>query len=98
MIIERDGSFEIILGATRPEGATNWMELKSGASRFILRNGFYDWDNEVEASVRVEVIAGPVSGPVPHMTVEEFQSDIGPPSQEPLHRRQQKAEPDGPVR
>ncbi len=77
LIIERNGRFEIILSATRPDDAANWMELKPGANRFILRNGFYDWDTEVEASVRVEVIGGPVSGPVPHLSVEEFVSDVG---------------------
>jgi len=74
LIVEADGSYEIILSATPHEG--NWMELKPGALRFVLRNGFYDWNNEVEASVAVEVIAGPMSGPVPHLTPEEFVSDI----------------------
>lgn len=77
LVVEPDGSYEIILSATEPEDATNWMELKPGAFFFILRNGFYDWNNEVEASVQVEVIAGPMSGPVPHLTPEEFVDDIG---------------------
>ena len=78
LIVEADGSYEIILSGTEPtdyEG--NWMKLKPGALRFILRNGFYDWDKEVEASVAVEVIAGPMSGPVPHLTPTEFVSDVG---------------------
>lgn len=75
LIVEADGSYEIILSAMPHEG--NWMELKQNASRFILRNGFYHWNNEVEASVAVEVVAGPMSGPVPHITPEEFVSDIG---------------------
>jgi MYXO-CTERM domain-containing protein len=74
LIVEADGSYEIILSATPQEG--NWMELKPGALRFVLRNGFYDWNNEVEASVAVEVIAGPMSGPVPHLTPEEFVADV----------------------
>ena len=74
LIVEPDGSYEIILSATPQEG--NWMELKPGAQRFILRNGFYDWNNELEASVSVEVIAGPMSGPVPHLTPTEFVSDM----------------------
>ncbi|MBW1875093.1 MAG: DUF1214 domain-containing protein [Deltaproteobacteria bacterium] len=74
LIVEADGSYEIILSATPQEG--NWMELKPGAQRFILRNGFYDWNNETEASVQVEVIAGPMSGPVPHLTPDEFVSDM----------------------
>ena len=52
------------------------MELKPGAHRFILRNGFYDWNNEVEASVQVEVVEGPMSGPVPVLTPSEFVSDM----------------------
>ena len=53
------------------------MELKPGALRFILRNGFYDWTNEIEASVQVEVIDGPRSDPVRHLTPAEFVSDMG---------------------
>jgi len=74
LIVEPDGSYEIILSATPQEG--NWMELKPGARRFILRNGFYDWSNEIEASVQVEVVAGPTSGPVAHLTPDEFVSDM----------------------
>ena len=77
LTVEADGSYEIILSATEPTGYEgNWMELKAGALRFILRNGFYDWNNEVEASVAVEVIAGPMSGPVPYLTPTEFVSDV----------------------
>lgn len=74
LVVEADGSYEIVLSATEHEG--NWMELKPGARRFILRNGFYDWNNEIEASVAVEVIGGPMSGPVPHLTPDEFTSDM----------------------
>ena len=74
LIVEADGSYEIILSPTPQEG--NWMELKDGARRFILRNGFYDWNNEIEASVQVEVVEGPMSGPVPHLTPAEFVSDM----------------------
>jgi hypothetical protein len=81
LVVEPDGSYEIILSATEPEGASNWMELKPDAFFFILRNGFYDWNNENEASVQVEVIAGPMSGPVPHLTPEEFVDDMAALSQ-----------------
>jgi MYXO-CTERM domain-containing protein len=77
LVVEEDGSYEIILSATEPEGAANWMELKPTADFFIMRNGFYDWDNEREASVQVEVIAGPTSGPVPVLTPDEFVEDMG---------------------
>ena len=81
LLVEADGSYEIILSAKEPEGASNWMELKPDAFFFILRNGFYDWNNETEASVQVEVIAGPMSGPVPHLTPEEFVDDMAALSQ-----------------
>lgn len=81
LVVGPDGSYEIILSATRPEDATNWMELKEGAFFFILRNGFYDWNEEVEASVQVEVTAGPMSGPVPHLTPDEFVDDLAALSQ-----------------
>ncbi|MGD8606098.1 MAG: hypothetical protein PVH21_02315 [Myxococcales bacterium] len=75
LIVQPDGSYEIILSATPHEG--NWMELKPGAQRFILRNGFYDWNEEIEASVQVEVLEGPMSGPVPTLTPAELVSDLG---------------------
>ncbi len=74
LVVDADGNYEIILSATPHDG--NWMELKPGAQRFILRNGFYDWNNEVEASVQVEVVEGPMSGPVPVLTPSEFVSDM----------------------
>ncbi len=74
LIVEEDGSYEIILSATPHDG--NWMELKPGAQRFILRNGFYDWNHEIEASVQVEVLEGPMSGPVPNLTPPELVSDL----------------------
>lgn len=76
LVVEPDGSYEIVLSAEEPEVASNWMRLKETAFFFILRNGFYDWNEEVEASVRVEVTAGPISGPVPHLTPDEFASDM----------------------
>lgn len=76
LMVEEDGSYEIILSAVEPDDYSNWMELKPTASFFIMRNGFYDWDNEIEASVQVEVIAGPVSGPVPVLTPDEFVDDM----------------------
>ena len=72
LVVDPDGSYEIILSATEPDAASNWMRLKDSAFFFILRNGFYDWNNEIEASVQVEVIEGPMSGPVPHLTPEAF--------------------------
>lgn len=77
LVVEEDGSYEVILSATEPADASNWMELKPTAFFFIMRNGFYDWDNEIEAGVQVEVVAGPMSGPVRHLTVDEFVSDLG---------------------
>ncbi|MEM9727418.1 MAG: DUF1214 domain-containing protein [Myxococcota bacterium] len=81
LVVEDDGSYEILLSATEPEGASNWMQLKPTAFFFIMRNGFYDWNNEVEAGVQVEVIAGPTSGPVAPLSVDEFVSDMASLSQ-----------------
>jgi len=81
LVVEPDGSYEIILSATEPEDASNWMELTPTADFFILRNGFYDWNNEVEASVQVEVIAGPMSGSVPVLTPDEFVDEMAALSQ-----------------
>jgi hypothetical protein len=76
LVVRSDGRYEIILSAEEPEDASNWMRLKDTAFFFILRNGFYDWNEEIEASVQVEVVAGPMSGPVPHLTPGEFAGDM----------------------
>jgi hypothetical protein len=52
--VASDGRFEIVLGGEPRAG--NWIELPEGASSLIVRQFFYDWDNEVPASFEIERI------------------------------------------
>jgi len=77
LVVDEDGTFEIILSATEPPDASNWMQLNDQARRFLARQGYNDWNTDEEASFAVEVIGGPDLGPVPHLSDEEFVDDVG---------------------
>lgn len=77
LVLDDDGTFEIILSATEPDDAQNWMEINDTARSFLIRQGYSDWNTDIETSFEVEVIGGPDSAPVPHVTNEDFASDLG---------------------
>lgn len=52
-----DGSFEIVLSADHQPG--NWMPLGPGASSLVVRQFFYDWDNERPAELSIECTSRP---------------------------------------
>jgi len=72
LVIDEDGNVEIVLSATEPPDAPNWMELNDQARRFLIRQGYNNWNTDEEASFAVEVIGGPDPGPVSHMSDAEF--------------------------
>ncbi len=76
LVVNDDGTFEIILSPERPEDAQNWLALNEGARRFLLRQAHSDWNNDVEASIQVEVIGGPDVAPVPTLSDEKFAADL----------------------
>jgi hypothetical protein len=76
LVVDDDGTYEIILSAERPEGADNWMELLPDARRFVMRQAYDDWNDDVEASVQVDVVGGPDPSPVANVTDEDFASDL----------------------
>lgn len=49
-----DGEFELIIGGEPREG--DWMELVEGTSTLTVRQFFYDWDNEVPATLAIDRI------------------------------------------
>ena len=52
--IEGDGSFELMLSGKQHPG--NWMPLSPGASSFVVRQFFYDWEKETPAHLQIECL------------------------------------------
>jgi len=62
----RDGSFEIVLSATRPSDYTgNWIPLHPDSKLVVIRQYFLDWENEVPATFYLERIGDEGSPPTP---------------------------------
>ncbi len=49
-----DGTFELFL--SRDRRGENWLPLTDGASTLVVRQFFYDWENEVPASLEIECL------------------------------------------
>jgi hypothetical protein len=54
--LSRDGAFEIVLSADERPG--NWMPLAKEASSLVVRQFFYDWENEQPAEIEIECLQG----------------------------------------
>lgn len=53
--VDADGNFEVLLSASEQTGrAGNWMRLEGENPTLTVRHFFYDWDNEVASSLRIE--------------------------------------------
>ncbi|WP_442791309.1 DUF1214 domain-containing protein [Mycobacterium sp. Aquia_216] len=53
--MDADGNFEVLLSASEQTGrAGNWMRLEGENPTLTVRHFFYDWDNEVPSSLRIE--------------------------------------------
>ena len=63
-----DGTFELILSAQEQTG--NWMPLHPGASSFVVRQFFYDWEHEDPARLRIECLDRAPSAVPPAPTPE----------------------------
>ena len=50
--VDADGNFEVILSRDERDG--NWMRIEGDAPTLTVRHFFYDWDSEVQSSLRVE--------------------------------------------
>ena len=73
--IDDDGMFEFILSAQRPEGYQgNWLLLDPKATHILVRQVFYDWDNEVTGRYSIERLDRPVN--TPRESSEEIASQL----------------------
>lgn len=50
--VDADGNFEVILSRDERDG--NWMRIEGDAPTLTVRHFFYDWDSEVQSSLRIE--------------------------------------------
>lgn len=50
--VDADGNFEVVLSADQRAG--NWMRIDGEHPTLTVRHFFYDWENEVASSLRIE--------------------------------------------
>ena len=50
--VDADGNFEVILSRDERDG--NWMRIEGHTPTLTVRHFFYDWDSEVQSSLRIE--------------------------------------------
>jgi Protein of unknown function (DUF1214) len=73
--LKKDGSFEVILSPTRPEGYKgNWWKLLPKASYLLLRQISYDWLHEVDGRFAIERLDQAAIKPRP--TAAELEEDL----------------------
>lgn len=65
--LRADGDFEVIISAQEHGG--NWLPLHPDATRLMIRQYFYDWENEAPYHISVERLDLDGTGPVPDPTV-----------------------------
>jgi hypothetical protein len=54
LTLDADGSFRVILSASRPrDHAGDWWELSPGCRRLLMRKCACDWGNEIDARVAI---------------------------------------------
>ena len=65
MVFAPDGSWEIFLGAEKPDGVpdSNFLELKEEQATMVIRIAHRDWDSTIEPSITVENL-GAVEAPI----------------------------------
>ncbi len=62
LTLDDDGGFDLIVSPHPHEG--NWLPMDGEASRLMIRQYFYDWENEQAHHISVERLDGPGGGPV----------------------------------
>jgi hypothetical protein len=64
--VEADGSFELVIGPSRPEGHTgNWLRTTPETFRVTFRQFFADWENERPMKARIDRLTDDLSPPPP---------------------------------
>jgi hypothetical protein len=59
LAVDADGNFEVILSRDERDG--NWMRIEGDAPTLTVRHFFYDWDSEVQSSLRIERLGNAVA-------------------------------------
>lgn len=78
IVFEDDGSFEILLGPTRPEGAKNFLELTPSTYAMLVREYFLDRTTETRAPfVLTPVTACPPPEPLCERALARHLEDVG---------------------
>jgi Protein of unknown function (DUF1214) len=73
--LAEDGSFSVILSATRPEGYEgDWWHLPENATNLPIRQVSYDWINEEDARITIERLD--VYPAKPRMTADEIDATL----------------------
>ena len=57
LAVDADGNFEAILSAEKRDG--NWLRIEGPSPTLTVRHFFYDWENEVPSSLRIERLGDP---------------------------------------
>ena len=50
--VDADGNFEVVLSPDERDG--NWMKIAGDVPTLTVRHFFYDWDSEMQSSLRIE--------------------------------------------
>jgi hypothetical protein len=58
LVVDADGNFEVVLSPDEHQG--NWMRIEGNHPTLTVRHFFYDWDTEVQSSLRIERLSEPV--------------------------------------
>ena len=74
MVVEADGSFEIIVSKDKPEKAKNWLSLEADSSMLLVRQTFIKRAQEEAATVNIEPLEGPAYPP--QLTLEDVTSGL----------------------
>jgi hypothetical protein len=69
--VDADGSFQAILSADEHDG--NWLRLAGDHPTLTVRNFLYDWDTEVLATLRIELLGDEVA---PHARSVELDASV----------------------
>ena len=65
LVVEPDGSVEILVGTERPAGAKNWLPLADDSTMIVLRESYLDRTTEVPGSWHIERLGEtPPTGPL----------------------------------
>ncbi len=74
--VAADGSFSVVMSATRPDGYTgDWWELDPSTVRLLMRKCSCDWQNEVDARLAIERLDEIAPEPTPEEIAGRF-SDL----------------------